>query len=113
MINVVRQGAVSFPIIFNSYASNLFDILKSSGADCTISGHYFGLFAYAANLLSFCPSIIRLKKRHNITEEFAVMHPMSQTLLNSESEPRRLERNSLEIKGRQKKHMETVKHTER
>ena len=50
--NGVRLGAVLSLILFSLYVNDLIEILRASGSGCFIGPKFFGIVAYADNILS-------------------------------------------------------------
>ena len=68
--NGVRQGASSSPVLFSLYIDSLFQILESSGYGCTIDHHYYGVCAYADDIVLLSPSRSGLQEMMNIASDF-------------------------------------------
>ena len=69
--NGVRQGAVSYPLLFSVYIDDLFHLLRSSGLGCYISSIFFACFGYADDLLLLSASRSGLQELVKICEKFA------------------------------------------
>ena len=55
--NVVKQGGIISPLMFNLYSDNLLISLKQSGLGCHINGTYMGALGYADDITLTCPSL--------------------------------------------------------
>ena len=51
IINGVRQGAVSSPLLFSVYINDLIDILRESGFGCHLGSYFVGCLGYADDIL--------------------------------------------------------------
>ena len=72
--NGVRQGAVSSPVLFSFYIDTLFIILQDSGYGCHIDHLYYGVFAYADDIVLLSPSRTGLQQMLNICYNFFSDH---------------------------------------
>ena len=72
--NGVRQGAVSSPVLFSLYIDALFTILQDSGYGCHIDHLYYGVFAYADDIVLLSPSRTGLQQMLNICYRFFCDH---------------------------------------
>ena len=72
--NGVRQGAVSSPVLFSLYIDSLFIILQESGFGCHIDHLYYGVFAYADDIVLLSPSRTGLQQMLNICCQFFSEH---------------------------------------
>ena len=72
--NGVRQGAVSSPVLFSLYIDSLFKILQDSGYGCTIDHLYYGVFAYADDIVLLSPTRAGLQEMLNSCYRFFSDH---------------------------------------
>ena len=76
VMNGVRQGAVSSPILFCMYIDNLIKKLRHSNIGCQLQGLYFGVLVYADDLLLLSPSRSGLQAMVKICEKFAELNKL-------------------------------------
>ncbi len=69
-INVVLQGRVVSPLMFNIYMDKLIKELLSAGIGCYVGDDYFGCVSYADDMKLLCPSIKGLQQMIEICERF-------------------------------------------
>ena len=72
--NGVRQGAVSSPVLFSLYIDSLFQTLEDSGLGCHIDHLYFGVCAYADDIVLLSPTRSGLQQMLNIAHQFFTDH---------------------------------------
>ena len=72
--NGVRQGAVSSPVLFSLYIDSLFPMLQDSGYGCHIDHLYYGVFAYADDIVLLSPTRSGLQQMLNICSRFFSDH---------------------------------------
>ena len=72
--NGVRQGAVSSPVLFSLYIDSLFGILQDSGYGCVIDQLYYGVFAYADDIVLLSPTRAGLQEMLNTCYSFFTDH---------------------------------------
>ena len=72
--NGVRQGAASSPVLFSLYIDSLFQILEDSGYGCSIDHIYYGVCAYADDIVLLSPSRRGLQLMLNIAQDFCKEH---------------------------------------
>ena len=72
--NGVRQGASSSPVLFSLYINSLFQILEVCGYGCIIDHLYYGVCAYADDIVLLSPSRTGLQEMLNITQCFFSEH---------------------------------------
>jgi hypothetical protein len=75
--NDVRQGAVLSPILFSVYVNDLIDLLRASGLGCHVGQIYFGIVAYADDILLLAPRREALQRMIWISENFMDQHKIS------------------------------------
>ena len=75
--NGVRQGAVLSPILFSMYVNDLIEILRASGLGCHVGPRYFGIAAYADDILLLAPRRDVLQKMVEISEDYMVQHKIN------------------------------------
>ena len=75
--NGVRQGAVLSPILFSLYVNELIEILRASGMGCHVGQMYFGIVAYADDILLLAPRRDVLQSMVKISEEYMNQHRIS------------------------------------
>ena len=66
--NGVRQGAVLSPILFSLYVNDLIEVLRASGLGCHVGNMYFGIVAYADDILLLAPRRDVLQRMVDISE---------------------------------------------
>ena len=71
VLNGVRQGAVSSPLLFSLYIDDLIKELRLSGLGCRIGRFFLGCLGYADDLLLLSASRSGLQSMVKICEEFA------------------------------------------
>ena len=71
VLNGVRQGAVSSPLLFSVYIDCFLRQLMSSGLGCYVDHCFFGCLGYANDLLIMSASRSRLQAMVQICEAFA------------------------------------------
>ena len=72
MSNGVRQGAVSSPLLFSIYIDGLVTLLRKLGLGCRIDRQYYGVLAYADDLLLMSASRSGLQAMVSTCERFAL-----------------------------------------
>ena len=72
VMNGVRQGAVSSPVLFSVYIDKLFKILRASGLGCRIAGMFYGCVGYADDLFLISASRSGLQAMVDICQQFAI-----------------------------------------
>ena len=70
----MRQGASSSPALSSLYIDFVFEILEASGYGCTIDHHYYGVCAYADDIVLLSPSRDGLQKMLDIASKFFNAH---------------------------------------
>ena len=75
--NGVRQGAVLSPILFSFYVNDLIGILRASGLGCYIANRFFGIVAYADDMLLLAPKRHVLQKMVDISESYMIDHKIN------------------------------------
>ena len=75
--NGVRQGAVLSPILFSMYVNDLIELLRASGMGCHIGQMYFGILAYADDVLLLAPRRDVLQRMVDISEEYMIQHKIN------------------------------------
>jgi hypothetical protein len=76
VVNGVRQGAVSSPLLFSIYIDNLITLLRRSGLGCRIDTFYYGVLGYADDLLLMSASRSGLQAMVSICESFAKLRKL-------------------------------------
>ena len=76
VVNGVRQGAVSSPLLFSIYIDGLITILRRSGLGCRIDSFYYGVLGYADDLLLMSASRTGLQAMVSICEKFAKLRKL-------------------------------------
>lgn len=71
VLNGVRQGAVSSPILFCIYINKLIILLRSANVGCQLQGIFLGIWVYADDIILMSPSRAGLQLMTNICENFA------------------------------------------
>ena len=71
VLNGVRQGAVSSPLLFSVYIDGLIKELRASGLGCRMDRFFLGCLGYADDLLILSASRSGLQSMVKICEEFA------------------------------------------
>ena len=71
VLNGVRQGAVSSPLLFSVYIDGLLRQLRNSGLGCYVDQFFFGCLGYADDLLIMSASRSGLQAMVEICEVFA------------------------------------------
>ena len=75
--NGVRQGAVLSPILFSLYVNDLIEVLRASGLGCHVGNMYFGIVAYADDILLLAPRRDVLQRMVNISEQYMINHKIN------------------------------------
>ena len=73
----MRQGAVLSPVLFSLYINDLIELLRNTGIGCHIGSIYFGIVAYADDILLLAPRRDALQRMVNISEQFMNDHKIS------------------------------------
>jgi hypothetical protein len=76
VVNGVRQGAVSSPLLFSIYIDGLITILRRSGLGCRIDSFYYGVLGYADDLLLMSASRTGLQAMVSMCEKFAKLRKL-------------------------------------
>ena len=71
VLNGVRQGAVSSPLLFSIYIDGLIKELRASGLGCRLDRFFYGCLGYADDLLILSASRSGLQSMVRICEKFA------------------------------------------
>ena len=71
VLNGVRQGAVSSPLLFSVYIDGLIKELRMSGLGCRLDRFFYGCLGYADDLLLLSASRSGLQGMVNICDRFA------------------------------------------
>ena len=71
VLNGVRQGAVSSPLLFSVYIDGLLRMLRNSGLGCYVDHFFYGCLGYADDLLIMSASRSGLQAMVEICEVFA------------------------------------------
>ena len=69
--NGLRQGAISFPILFCIYINKLISKLRYSSLGCQLQGVYLGIWVYADDIILLSPSRSALQNMTTICENYA------------------------------------------
>ena len=75
--NGVRQGAVLSPILFSLYVNDLIESLRASGMGCFVGQMYFGIVAYADDILLLAPRRDVLQRMIQHSEQYMDTHKIS------------------------------------
>ena len=71
VLNGVRQGAVSSPLLFSVYIDGLIKELRLSGLGCRVDRYFYGCLGYADDLLLLSASRSGLQSMVTISQRFA------------------------------------------
>ena len=69
--NGVKQGGCLSPSLFSVYLNNLIVKLRNSNIGCRYRSEYMGVFGYADDLSSLCPSFSSIREMLNVCESYA------------------------------------------
>ena len=72
--NGVRQGSSSSPVLFSLYIDSLFTILQDSGFGCHIDQFYYGVCAYADDIVLLSPNRFGLQQMVNMCYDYFHEH---------------------------------------
>ena len=72
--NMVKQGGVLSPLLFNVYLDQLLLALKEIGIGFHLNDMFVGAFIYADHVALLVPTSIALKTMLNICTDFAASH---------------------------------------
>ena len=71
LVNGVKQGAVSSPVLFCVYIDDLLLVLSKAGIGCYIGSNFVGAVAYADDIVLVAPTATALRKLLAICEGYA------------------------------------------
>ena len=85
--NGTRQGSIFSPRGgFNTYLDPMLKCLRSSGYGCSIGAHFFGVLAYADDVLILATSVQGLQKMVKLCEEHAKANSL---MFSTDSDPQK------------------------
>ena len=75
--NGTRQGSSLSPILFSVYIDNMIVGLRNQGIGCHIAGQFYGLLAYADDLILLAPSRSALQYMVKYCSDYSSKHNLN------------------------------------